>query len=157
MPTTHEKNEVLEKGKVTENKALKKDKADNHENNQVQGKNLEVGNKALLPYILVRKFSAIEIIEATGNFSQLSILGKGGFGTVYSGYLKGTKVAIKRFTEVWFGKQYVHLSTYICFIQNAAVRFSQAENVTVPHKFTLHGQLNCELWALTRYTHDLYK
>ena len=127
MPTTHEKNEVLEKGKVTENKVpeknkatedkvLKKDKADNHENNQVQGKSLDVGNKTLLPYILVRKFSAIEIREATGNFSQLSILGKGGFGTVYQGYLKGTKVAIKRFTEVWFGKQYVHLSTYICVL-----------------------------------------
>ena len=61
-------------------------------------------------HISVRRFSTNEIKEATGNFSPFSIIGKGGFGTVYQGYLKGTKVAIKKFTEVWFKKHmYIYL------------------------------------------------
>ena len=83
-----------------------------HKKDQVQGKNLEAWNKTLWLCILVRKFSADEIKEATGNFSQLSILGKGGFGIVYQGYLKGTKVAIKQFTEVWFNKRFFDLDEH---------------------------------------------
>lgn len=49
---------------------------------------------------VVREFSIDDIKIATGNFSNLSVLGKGGFGIVYQGYYKGTKVAIKKFTEV---------------------------------------------------------
>ena len=41
-----------------------------------------------------------DIKTATGNFSNLSIIGKGGFGIVYLGYHNGTKIAIKKFIEV---------------------------------------------------------
>lgn len=48
----------------------------------------------------VREFSVEELTSATENFSESKLLGKGGFGSVYQGYIKGTKVAIKKFTEV---------------------------------------------------------
>ena len=51
-------------------------------------------------FIVVREFDFNDIKTATGNFSDLSIIGEGGFGTVYLGIHKGTKVAIKIFTEV---------------------------------------------------------
>jgi len=37
---------------------------------------------------------------ATSNFSPDEKLGSGGFSTVYLGYISGTKVAVKKFTEV---------------------------------------------------------
>nr|XP_027191489.1 probable serine/threonine-protein kinase PBL5 isoform X2 [Cicer arietinum] len=45
----------------------------------------------------VQKFSFDELIAATDNFRSSSVLGQGGFGTVYKGYLpKQKSVAIKR-------------------------------------------------------------
>ncbi|KAK6281073.1 hypothetical protein POUND7_014898 [Theobroma cacao] len=41
-----------------------------------------------------------DLVIATNNFSSKNILGKGGFGTVYKGYLKdGTVVAVKRLID----------------------------------------------------------
>lgn len=41
-----------------------------------------------------------ELQQATGNFSSKNILGKGGFGNVYKGYLgDGTAVAVKRLKD----------------------------------------------------------
>lgn len=48
----------------------------------------------------VRKFSESEIMRATDNLDSSRKLGQGGFGLVYLGFISGTKVAIKKFTEV---------------------------------------------------------
>ncbi|KAE8676456.1 putative LRR receptor-like serine/threonine-protein kinase RKF3 [Hibiscus syriacus] len=46
----------------------------------------------------VIKFTFDEIKEATGNFSIHNIIGRGGYGNVYKGYLSdGSEVALKRF------------------------------------------------------------
>ncbi|XP_030964887.1 receptor-like protein kinase FERONIA [Quercus lobata] len=52
-----------------------------------------------LPCSLCRCFSLAEIMAATNNFDELLIIGAGGFGDVYKGYINGsaaTPVAIKR-------------------------------------------------------------
>ena len=51
-------------------------------------------------WLIAREFSESDIAKATGNFSDENKLGKGGFGVVYLGRISGTKVAVKRFTEV---------------------------------------------------------
>ncbi|XWS36838.1 hypothetical protein CRYUN_Cryun20dG0120100 [Craigia yunnanensis] len=53
---------------------------------------------SLLPSDLSRRFSIVEIKEATFNFDQQFIIGTGGFGHVYKGCIDGgsTTVAIKR-------------------------------------------------------------
>ncbi|RHN44465.1 putative non-specific serine/threonine protein kinase [Medicago truncatula] len=50
-----------------------------------------------LPSHLCRYFTIAEIREATNNFEDIFIIGAGGFGNVYKGYINGlTPVAIKR-------------------------------------------------------------
>ncbi|KAJ6867013.1 hypothetical protein NC652_038293 [Populus alba x Populus x berolinensis] len=49
-----------------------------------------------LPTDLCRRFTFFEINEATGNFDDQNIIGSGGFGTVYKGYIEYGAVAIKR-------------------------------------------------------------
>ncbi|XP_010665452.1 probable L-type lectin-domain containing receptor kinase S.5 [Vitis vinifera] len=45
-----------------------------------------------------RKFRLKELKAATENFNSKNELGKGGFGTVYKGFLKNKEVAVKRFS-----------------------------------------------------------
>ncbi len=45
-----------------------------------------------------------EIEQATGNFSDDRVLGYGGFGKVYWGLLRGTKVAVKRLNQKGAGQ-----------------------------------------------------
>jgi len=48
----------------------------------------------------VKRFSFRELQNATNNFSSKNILGQGGFGVVYKGYLPdGTIVAVKRLKD----------------------------------------------------------
>lgn len=49
-----------------------------------------------LPTDLCRRFTFFEIKEATRNFDGQNIIGSGGFGTVYKGYIEYGTVAIKR-------------------------------------------------------------
>ena len=46
------------------------------------------------------EFSASELAEATGNYGRASIIGKGGYGTVYKGNLHYSTVAIKVLSQV---------------------------------------------------------
>ena len=54
--------------------------------------------KSTLPSSWCRYFSLVEIKEATNNFDNVFIIGAGGFGNVYKGYInsEATPVAIKR-------------------------------------------------------------
>ncbi|XP_027929907.1 receptor-like protein kinase FERONIA, partial [Vigna unguiculata] len=55
------------------------------------------GGSSSLPTNLCRHFSIADIKAATNNFDELFIVGVGGFGNVYKGYIDGsTPVAIKR-------------------------------------------------------------
>ncbi|KAG4937508.1 hypothetical protein JHK85_052427 [Glycine max] len=56
------------------------------------------GGSSSLPTNLCRKFSIAEIRAATNNFDELFVVGLGGFGNVYKGYIDdgSTCVAIKR-------------------------------------------------------------
>ena len=46
------------------------------------------------------EFFASELASATKNYAQSTIIGKGGFGTVYKGYLRHSAVAIKVLSQV---------------------------------------------------------
>lgn len=46
------------------------------------------------------EFSYEELLRATGNRSSQSLIGSGGYGSVYSGMLRHTKVAVKFLSEV---------------------------------------------------------
>ncbi|KAI6670414.1 hypothetical protein NL676_005299 [Syzygium grande] len=88
-----------------------------------------------LPSDLCRHFSLVEIRAATNNFDQVLIIGVGGFGNVYKGYVDGgaTQVAIKRLnpgsqqglheflTEIEMLSQlrHVHLVSLIGFCNDA--------------------------------------
>ncbi|XP_020233031.1 receptor-like protein kinase FERONIA [Cajanus cajan] len=56
------------------------------------------GGSSSLPTNLCRHFSIAEIIAATNNFDELFVVGVGGFGNVYKGYIDdcSTPVAVKR-------------------------------------------------------------
>jgi serine/threonine protein kinase len=48
----------------------------------------------------LKKFQLKELQIATNNFSSKNLIGKGGFGNVYKGYLQdGTVVAVKRLKD----------------------------------------------------------
>ncbi|KAH8483637.1 hypothetical protein H0E87_028155 [Populus deltoides] len=49
-----------------------------------------------LPTNLCQRFTFVKIKEATRNFDDQNIIGSGGFGTVYKGYIEYGTVAIKR-------------------------------------------------------------
>lgn len=53
-----------------------------------------------------------ELVEATENWNEVNILGRGGFGVVFKGMWKNTKVAIKREKQVikLLGILFVHQS-----------------------------------------------
>ncbi|KAK4751849.1 hypothetical protein SAY87_020647 [Trapa incisa] len=55
-------------------------------------------NNSSLPANLCRRFSLAEIKAATKNFDEIFVVGVGGFGNVFKGYVDGisTQVAIKR-------------------------------------------------------------
>lgn len=47
-------------------------------------------------------FEYSELMKATGNFRKDTVVGRGGFGTVYKGDLRHTTVAIKLLTDVCY-------------------------------------------------------
>ncbi|XP_062103262.1 receptor-like protein kinase FERONIA [Humulus lupulus] len=61
-------------------------------------KSSKTGGSSSLPSDRCRYFSLVEVIDATNNFEDIFIIGVGGFGNVYKGYIDNgtTPVAIKR-------------------------------------------------------------
>lgn len=51
----------------------------------------------------IPKIDYEELRDATNNWSDKNVLGKGGFGTVYKGMWKNTAVAIKRIEQRGMG------------------------------------------------------
>uniref|UniRef100_A0A6N2N264 Protein kinase domain-containing protein n=1 Tax=Salix viminalis TaxID=40686 RepID=A0A6N2N264_SALVM len=47
-----------------------------------------------LPSDLCRRFTLVEVKEATRNFDDQNIIGSGGFGTVYKGYIENGSIAV---------------------------------------------------------------
>ena len=91
---------------------------------------------------VAREFSENEIALATGHFSDENELGKGGFGTVYLAYLNGTKVAVKRFTEVCAHGVYSFTCNYLESICTACQkRWNQ-------HPCWIHCWWSTQLWGL---------
>ena len=45
-------------------------------------------------------YTSVEVIEATSNFNQNNLIGKGGFGEVFKESLRLCDVAVKRLTDV---------------------------------------------------------
>ncbi|XP_014511467.1 receptor-like protein kinase FERONIA [Vigna radiata var. radiata] len=66
-----------------------------------KSKSFRATQKASLPSNICRNFSLVEIEAATRNFDEVLIIGAGGFGHVYKGYIDGgsTPVAIKRLKQ----------------------------------------------------------
>ncbi|XP_028773770.1 receptor-like protein kinase FERONIA [Neltuma alba] len=60
-----------------------------------------ITNGSAVPTELCHRFSLAEVRAATNNFDELFIIGVGGFGNVYKGYIKDgqTPVAIKRLKQ----------------------------------------------------------
>ncbi|QCE12696.1 interleukin-1 receptor-associated kinase 4 [Vigna unguiculata] len=74
----------------------KKNVAFNNGSNKKDGTS-RGGGSSFLPTNLCRHFSISEIVEATNNFDELFVVGVGGFGNVFKGYIDdSTPVAIKR-------------------------------------------------------------
>jgi len=67
-------------------------------NTETNPKDYKSKSYTALPSDLCRHFSLVEIETATNNFDDVFIVGVGGFGHVYKGYIDGgfTPVAIKR-------------------------------------------------------------
>jgi len=82
-----------------------------------------------------------ELLEATDNYSKEREIGGGGFGIVYRGYICGTTVAVKKLTGVSINK----------VLQERSLGKAAKEGLHIPDSFRLKDQLNCEMWALTRY------
>ena len=51
--------------------------------------------------MLGAQFSELQLKDATENFSPNRLIGKGGFGSLYHGYMSCTHVAVKVLNEVY--------------------------------------------------------
>ena len=58
------------------------------------------------------EFVEADIKEATRDYTESQLLGVGGFGSVYKGIMRGTFVAVKVLSEVYYIYIYIIICTY---------------------------------------------
>ena len=90
------------------------------------------------------EFDAKELAAATNNYRRSSVIGKGGFGAVYKGIVRGClEVAIKVLTQV--------CSLLLCHPIRAYLHLQEGQQALMrSHPTSL--QIQSELDALTRYS-----
>ena len=94
------------------------------------------------------RFTEEEILRATNNFSDECKLGTGGFGSVFKGWIHGSVVALKKLTEVCYIAIIYHF--ILISLKDVAVAMAKKEGQKIPELFTVDGQLETEIKALTK-------
>ena len=99
-----------------------------------------------------------ELVEATGNWSEKNVLGKGGFATVFKGSWRNTFYAIKR-VELNQGKSVSNSSAKKTQLQQSLTEMQYLNACRHPNVLALYGycmnnEFPCLVYELMAFTLD---